>query len=244
MIFIKQPFIYLPLIVSLLMGLSCSVQAQITAADCKYAVDICTNADFSITPNGVGEINEIPPIGSFGNPSNDNPGGSGNFGCLRQNEKNSTWMIITIDKPGSLEFSFGEGKQAGYYDWIMYPYSSIATCAQILADVVAPVRCNWNGSAAGGTGCVSVLPTGGSSSNFEPPLDVKCGEKYIFCFSNFSNMTSSVPLLFGGTASVNCHGAAKVIVPPVAVCSKDSVTINASGADSFTWSPPHRFSKD
>lgn len=180
----------------------------VTASDCNSAVNICDNANFQIDPNGYGSTMEIPPLGTVGNPDNANPGGSANWGCLRSAtiELNSTWMVVNIATSGNLEFSFGAGgAQAGFYDWIMYPYNPTA-CAQIPTGNYAPVRCNWNGTSSGGTGVSSAanLPAGASMSNFEVPLPVLAGEQYVICFSNYSSAVTSVPLNFFGTATVSC----------------------------------------
>ena len=178
-----------------------------TAGDCSAAINVCTDLGFQIDANGSGSVNEIPALGSLGNPNNNNPGGSGNEGCLRIGESNSTWMIINIAGSGNLEFNFGGSDQSGYYDWIMYPYNA-TSCTDIPANLVAPVRCNWNGCNYGGTGLddnPSWLTE--CSSNFEPSLPVVCGEQYIICFSNYNSAVTDVPLVFGGTATVECMGS-------------------------------------
>lgn len=189
---------------------NCASAAPVVASDCPQAVNICTNYSWSIDPNGSGAVNEIPPLGSLGNPdllAGDlipSAWGSDNWGCLRSNELNSTWMIVNISGGGSLEFTFGGlGSQAGFYDWIMYPYNA-STCAQVLANQVAPVRCNWNGVSYGGTGLAATVPGGGDASNFEPPLNVVAGQQFLICFSNWSSVTTNVPLEFGGSATVSC----------------------------------------
>lgn len=178
-----------------------------TASDCPLATNICTNLSFSIDPNGYGTVNEIPASGTTpGNPST-NPF-SANMGCLLNGEYNSTWMIVNVATTGNLEFTFGGGgSQAGYFDWIMYPYNGPATCAAITANTVAPVRCNWNLSSSGGTGLNDVVPPGGNAGNYEPPLPVTAGQRYIICFSNWSNLATTVPLDFvtgPGNANVSC----------------------------------------
>jgi hypothetical protein len=177
---------------------------SITASDCGVSVDVCTNLNFTIDPNGSGVVNEIPTSGTVSNPST-NPG-SANSGCLLSGETNSTWMVVNISSTGDLEFTFGGGGlQAGYYDWIMYPYSP-TVCADIIGNTLAPVRCNWNGVNNGGTGLAPscCLPVGGDASNFEPPLAVTAGDQFIICFSNYSSVNSTVPLNFNGTAGVSC----------------------------------------
>ncbi len=185
----------------------------VVAPDCASYVNICSNTGFQIDPNGYGTINEIPASGSYGNPAYnglfttepDNPWGSGNEGCLRVGESNSTWMVINISGSGNLEFSFGAGgAQTGFYDWIMYPYTGPSTCTAISGNTLAPVRCNWNGVSYGGTGLASTIPAGGDYSNYEPPLAVTAGQRYIICFSNYSSASTNVPLNFFGTATVSC----------------------------------------
>ena len=190
---------------------NCAVAGPVTASDCPDAVNICTNYSWTIDPNGIGALNEIPPLGSLGNPDLmaydlvPSAWGSDNYGCLRNNELNSTWMAINVSSSGSLEFTFGGlGTQAGFYDWIMYPFTG-TTCSAITSNTVAPVRCNWNGVSWGGTGLASAIPPGGDPTNFEPPLNVVAGEQYIICFSNWSSVSTTVPLEFGGTASVSCN---------------------------------------
>lgn len=189
---------------------NCASSSPVVASDCPQAVNICTNYAWAVDPNGSGALNEIPPLGSLGNPDLlqgdfiNSSWGSDNWGCLRSNELNSTWMIVNISGSGSLEFTFGGlGSQAGFYDWIMYPYNA-STCAQVMANLVPPVRCNWNGVSFGGTGLAATTPAGGDPTNYEPPLNVLAGQQYLICFSNWSSVTTSVPLEFGGTATVSC----------------------------------------
>ena len=206
---------------------------SITASDCNTAVNVCTNLQFSITPNGAGSNTaEIPPSGSLGNPYYDgsiaNPWGSMNLGCLLTDEVNSTWMRVNIFSGGSLEFTFGgNGAQAGFYDWIMYPAN--ANCTDISSNTTAPARCNWNSDLSGGTGLASILPPGGFAGNFEPPLLVNAGDVYIICFSNYSSATTSVPLQFGGTAIVDC------LILPVEMISFKGANLNDEGSQ-LTWS--------
>lgn len=190
---------------------NCAPAGPVTASDCPDAVNICTNYSWAIDPNGIGSLNEIPPLGSLGNPdlyaadAVPSAWGSDNWGCLRNNELNSTWMVVNISGGGSLEFTFGGlGTQSGFYDWIMYPYTG-GSCAAIMANTVAPIRCNWNGVSWGGTGLASGVPPGGDPTNFEPPLNVLAGQAFVICFSNWSSVSTTVPLEFGGTASVSCN---------------------------------------
>ncbi len=196
--------------VAMSLGAGCEV---VTASDCTEAVNVCTNLSFQIDPNGYGNINEVPPLGTVGNPDygyfpNYNPWGTTNVGCLRAGELNSTWMVVNIWESGWLEFTFGGlGTQAGYYDWAMWPYDA-NTCAQIPAGTLAPVRCNWNYVDYGGTGLATTAPPGGSATNFEPPVWAEAGQQFLICFSNWSSVFTSVPLAFAdgpGNAVVDCQ---------------------------------------
>ena len=137
-----------------------SLFSQVTASDCIDAINVCTDLNFQITPNGVGAVNELTGPNTyssnqyphnFSNPSygsnNLNPWGSSNVGCLRDGERNSTWMIINVASSGTLEMTIGAGNganaQAGYYDWALWSYDQ-NSCADISGNSLAPVRCNWN----------------------------------------------------------------------------------------------------
>lgn len=172
----------------------------VTAADCPNAVNVCTNLNFAVDPNGYGTTNELC-TNCISNPGI-NPA-STNFGCLLVGELNSTWMVVNIASSGTLQFSFGAPGAGVCYDWIMWPYNS-STCSQILSNTLAPIRCNWNSPCDGFTGISSVPPMGGFATNFEPDLNVTAGQQYLICFSNYSSATTNVPLNFFGTANVSC----------------------------------------
>lgn len=192
------------------------------ASECANAVSICSNASFAVDPNGYGTINEIPAPSnsSISNPNNPSAaisgtsvGGGANSGCLLSGETNSTWMIINVLTAGLLEFSFGDYQAWGnYFDWAMWPYSPTA-CASITGNTLAPVRCNWNGTALSFTGIASpaniasLQGTFGSTSitnNFAPALSVASNTQYVICFSNWSSAQTNVPLNFFGTAGISC----------------------------------------
>ena len=210
-----------------------SVPPPVVASDCNQAVNVCTNINFQIDPNGSGSTYEIPALGSIGNPDLwgtdfvNSTWGTDNWGCLRSGELNSTWMVVNVLTGGSLTFTFGGlGTQAGFYDWIMYPYNASA-CTNVANNLVAPVRCNWNGVSFGGTGLASTLPAGGDPTNFEPPLTVGTATQWLICFSNWSSVTTAVPLQFGGTAVVSCSPL------PVELLSFDATV--ASNAVELLW---------
>jgi len=220
-----------------------NVPPPVVASDCNQAVNVCTNINFQIDPNGFGSVNEIPALGSLGNPDFlpdgfMSPWGTDNWGCLRAGELNSTWMIVNVLTGGSLTFTFGGlGTQTGFYDWIMYPYNTGA-CGQVASNQLAPVRCNWNGVSFGGTGLGAPPPAGGDPTNFEPPLIVAAQTQWLICFSNWSSVTTAVPLQFGGTAVVSCSPLPMELIAFEAVAKAGSVelewiTVQEQGTSRF-----------
>jgi hypothetical protein len=179
-------------------------------ADCSTAACVCDNYNFHISPTGFGTFNDIPSPGSFSNPSISGAppwGGSAPFGCLLAGELNSNWMIFTVGGSGTLQFSMGQNStipQAGYYDWAMWPYNGVTTCANISGNLQAPVRCVWNSVSFGGTGLAAPIPAGGNAGNYAPPLNVIAGQQYIICMSNYSFANTNVVLDFFGTAVIQC----------------------------------------
>jgi len=215
-------------------------QQTVTAADCQDAVNVCTNLGFTITPNGTGQVMDIPTASatSICNPSTA-PTGTG-AGCLLGGEINSTWMVVNIASGGNLEFVFGgNGTQAGFYDWAMWPYNPNTTCNDLFNCTLAPVACNWNAATTGGTGMSGLLPAGGNPGNYVPPLAVNPGDQYIICFTNYSSAQNvNVPLDFTGTAQVSCFPVS------ASVCLGDSTPLiaSASPGSMYSWAPPNGLS--
>lgn len=203
----------------------------VTAGDCNQAINICTNASFSIDPSGFGTIDEVSG-NNISNPLT-NPNGT-NAGCLLAGETNSTWMIINIASSGTLEFTFDVGGGTNYYDWIMWEYDANA-CSDILNNIRPPVACNWNGAGISYTGMAATVPPGGDASNFETPLNVSCGEQYLVCFSNWSSALSSVPINFFGTANIACGVFNPITVNSPTVCEGQCANLTATGANTYTW---------
>lgn len=179
-----------------------------TNADCPNAIPLCTTPNFTFYAGSTyGTIDELPLSNTISNPGT-NPA-STNSGCLLSGENRPQWLLITIGNPGTLEFVFGSGTSAnpqlGFYDWAMWPYSPSA-CSDILNNILPPIRCNWNSSQSGGTGIASStnIPTGGVSSNYEPPLLVNGCQQYIICISNYSGVNTLVSFQSLGTASLSC----------------------------------------
>ena len=233
--------LYKNLLLFLLLFCSFSSYAQ---PDCVDAINICADQPLQITPNGAGNVIELT-TGSFSNPST-NPGpvnslGTLNAGCLLSGGPNPTWMIINIAASGSLEFTFGADASTGCLDWIMWPYSPTA-CNEIIANTLAPIRCNWNGACEGFTGMATVLPPGASPTNFEVSFNATVGQQFLICMSNYSSLSATLPLSFPGTANISCTPVLPLTVNNASICPGESATLTANipgnpSTVSYLWSP-------
>ena len=232
--------LYITLLLFLLIFCCNSSYAQ---PDCVDAINICADQPLQISPNGAGNVIELT-TGSFSNPST-NPGpvnslGTLNAGCLLSAGPNPTWMIINIAASGSLEFTFGADNGTGCLDWIMWPYSPTA-CNEIIANTLAPIRCNWNGACEGFTGMATILPPGASPTNFEAALNATVGQQFLICMSNYSSLSTTLPLSFPGTANISCTPVLPLTVNNASICPGESVTLTANipgnpSTVSYSWS--------
>ena len=237
--------LYRILLLFLLLFCTFSSYAQ---PDCVDAINICADSALIITPNGTGNVIELT-TGSFSNPST-NPGpvnslGTLNAGCLLSAGPNPTWMIINIAASGPLEFTFGEDNGTGCLDWIMWPYSPTA-CNEIIANTLAPIRCNWNGDCEGFTGMATVLPLGASPTNFEASLNATVGQQFLICMSNYSSINDTLPLSFpdpsiNGNIDISCTPVLPLTVNNASICPGESVTLTANipgnpSTVSYSWS--------
>lgn len=208
--------------------------------DCGGAVPACTTPSFPIVGgSGPGLVNDVPAAGSISNPST-NPAGV-NSGCLLAGELNPVFITITVVSSGTLEFSMGDGVPTGCFDWAMWQVpsgGSFATgCNGIASNTLPPITCNWNGACGGYTGIASTPPTHpvtgvpGSPFDFQPTLNVNAGDQFIVCFSNYSGLTTTVPMDFFGTANVSCNSV-------VFTCPGTPVTLTGpAGGSGYSWSP-------
>jgi hypothetical protein len=78
------------------------------------------------------------------------------------------------------------------------------------------------------------------ANDFGAPVNVNCGDKFIMCFSNYSSVTTLVPLNFFGSAAVSCSpgpGAPTLSVSGnTLICQGQTTTLTASGASTYSWS--------
>ena len=188
-------------LLSLLLVPSVFAQGVVSNA-CNGAVNLC-NGDIGPFSIGASPSPIIPTYGGVSNPStNPNPG---NSGCLASGELNPNWFIISIESSGDFEFSIHPTIcGGGFLDWIMWEYTDSTTCLSIMADTLVPIACNANLSADGMTGMASIgnIPAGGNTGNFETPINVNAGDKFIVCFSNYSAQVGNYTVDNFGTAGI------------------------------------------
>src|SRR6185295_12186551 len=181
-----------------IMALDGTLPTPPTVQDCDGAVGVCQTV---ITQPqsyfGCGSTNEISQCPAVSNPCTNVS--SANMGCMLANpaELNASWYLINITTNGSLRWTSTQGT-SGYYDWALYNLTS-NSCADIRNNVLAPVRCNWNSSSTSPTGMEATIPPGGVAGNFESPLPVTAGQKFVLVMSNWSGTTGGYTLNFGNS---------------------------------------------
>lgn len=222
------------LAVSIILLNPLGLKAQ-TPNNCNGAVSGCTTPSFTIDPSD--PLTDIVDFtsGSISNPGT-NPNGT-NSGCLITGETSSTFITISVMTTGTLAWSIQGPVAFGCFDWIMWPYNGLTTCAAITGNTLPPVSCNWNGSCNSFSGMAPPggLPPGANASNFESAINVTAGETYLLCLSNFSSTSQNVNLNFFGTAQVACEPSA----PNQTIClgTSANVTIATPGLinPTFNW---------
>ena len=185
------------------------IKAQVvTNLDCITAILVNGNYTTQLVSNsGNGNTNDLQMPNNVSNPTI-NPIGA-NAGCMLTSELLPQWFIFKICNSGNFEILIGsivgQCPQTGFTDWSIWKYTS-TTCSKIFNNQIAPLRCNWNGVATGGTGICDTLtlPPNGGKQNYEPPLPVNAGDSLVLCFSNFSGVNALIDFISIGTASINC----------------------------------------
>ena len=196
-------------IVNLLLIIICCINFPLFAQknnDANRFVHLCHDTIVKFGMNGSGSVRDIPEPGSLGNPGtriNPYPDTSiaKNRGCLLLGETFSNWFLIPIQADGKLAFTIGsDSTQTGFYDWILFPFNGVSE-EDIGKNLVAPVKCNWNGADWGGTGLLAKndVPVNSHISNFEEPFDVLRGETYLLCVNNNDAIDANVKIIFTGT---------------------------------------------
>ncbi len=187
------------------------LKGQIAQPDCVNAFTVQSGFAVAITnTTGPGNVIDLTNTAShnISNPST-NPIGN-HSGCLLTGEPMPSWYIFKICNTGTFQIIVGSNinqyQQAGFYDWSLWKYTS-TTCAKIMNNQLAPLRCNWNASNLGGTGICDTLnmPPGGVNGNYEPVLTVNAGDSLIMCINNYSAINYIIDFLSVGTSSIgNC----------------------------------------
>lgn len=211
--------------------------AQQLPVNCNLAIPGCSTPSFAIVGTQPSYNTIDFTSGSISNPST-NPQGV-NSGCLLSGETVSTFITINVVSNGTLQWSM-IGTQGGCFDWIMWPMpnaNATQACAGINNNTLPPVACNWNGTCNGNTGMAAAgnLPAGGSTSSYQPPLNVIAGQSFVLCLSNYSSTNQNVNLSFFGSAAVVCGVSA--IDQTICQGSSANVTISTPGLTNpqFNW---------
>lgn len=208
--------------------------------DCGEAVTVCDQSTFNLTSdNSTNDVVDVT-AGTVSNPSSNPNSAPGNSGCLLSGETSSTFMILTANSAGELEWSIGFNGNTGCYDWIMWEYSP-GVCADIHNNVLPPVACNWNATCSGYTGMTAPgnLPPGANQGDFEYSITVNPGDQFLLLLSNYSFQNTPVNFtddIAPNSASLVCtNGAGGTI------CQGDTTSITADANNltnkTYSWSP-------
>ncbi|MCW3160431.1 T9SS type B sorting domain-containing protein [Chryseobacterium oryctis] len=158
--------------------------------DCVSAIPICSNANITLTPSGIGNDDE------------------GNVGCLN-GENNSIWFTFSTLTAGTLTFVINPVNNVDY-DWALY--GPDLNCTQI--QTATPLRCSYDapgpGQYATGLNMTSLDTSegaatdnlGNSSDGMVKYIDVVPGQVYYLLVDNFSPTISQFSLTFGGSAGL------------------------------------------
>ncbi|MEM1339962.1 MAG: T9SS type B sorting domain-containing protein [Bacteroidota bacterium] len=213
---------------TMLMLLSQGVFFAQVSSDCATAVPICNN-----TPVNGGAI-------GFGN---DDFNGASTSGCLEQTlsgaiESNSVWYRFRTSAAGQLGFNIGHDPAE---DWDFALYQS-----DDCNDLGEPIRCNFfDNSDQNAFIGVGEDPSGQSDTvQYEDWLQVAPGQEYYLLLNNFSNDNSGFSIQFSGQifadfpyTALDCSIVSNLLGPPIAACSNDIVTLDATsaGAIAYSW---------
>ncbi len=158
--------------------------------DCVTAIPICSNANITQTPAGIGNNDE------------------GNAGCLN-GENNSIWFTFSTLTAGTLTFEIDPVNNVDY-DWALYGPN--LNCTQIQTAV--PLRCSYDAPGPGqyttGLNLTSLDTSedagtdnlGNPSDGMVKYIDVLPGQVYYLLIDNFSPTISQFSLTFGGSAGL------------------------------------------
>ncbi|MES2678921.1 MAG: gliding motility-associated C-terminal domain-containing protein [Bacteroidota bacterium] len=207
------------------------ITAQNVAA-CNATRVICPTPAFTFTSTsgngltgGLGVSNPVP------NPYPTSTGGPANGGCLFNLGANPEWLVINVTTSGNLGWTLGQigsaNPQTSFMHWAMWLYDA-NTCTNIFNNTQAPVSCNHNSNASGGTG-MGPIPGGGFAGNYQATIPVTAGQQYLLLVSNVAGVVNNVSFTNNGTAGISCN---PLIVPNATACPNQPtvVTANWSGA--------------
>ncbi len=139
----------------------------IAGADCAAAYEVCGSANISVTDPGLLGYGNIC---DFAN----------NYNCWANPERNSAWYRVTVN-PGVLQFDI---QTFSDYDFIMWDVTGLSNaCAQIQAQTLASIRCNWVTTVGGHTGINIPDP----DASWEPAITVAGGPRtYLILIDNWN----------------------------------------------------------
>ena len=164
----------------------CLLQAQ-GDPDCVNSIVLCSNADITFNPSGIGMIND------FASPAN-------NQGCLTSGERNTAWYFFAFNPNmpanSQIEFTITPSFPADY-DFAVY--GPDVNCNGL----GSPVRCSYaagNGPTGLGNGATDTSE-GAGGNGWVAPLTVQPGQGFYLVIDNFSGNGAGFNMSWGGSAA-------------------------------------------
>jgi hypothetical protein len=187
--------------------------------DCETAQLLCDNQSFLANSNGYG-TQEL-----YGGNN-----GGGNRGCLKGNERQSSWYYVHIESGGNLEMTIDPNVNSDDYDFAIWGPFTDVTANDNCSPVTNPIRCSWS-LYSGNTG-MSSSSTDNSENQYGDKwvndLNTSAGDVYILLIDNYSISNYGYELSWGGTAILGCTP----VVLPVELTSFEGYN---NGPNVLTW---------
>lgn len=175
--------------------------SNITKQDCKDAVKLSLKASTTygptLAPEGFGNIQEIT---------------KGN-NLIFEEEHNSAWYSLTIEKGGELIFDIIPNDTSNDYDFILFEIKDSNFCESFVKNEMNPVRSNLSNiikTKKGRTGIkeelVSKYVKKGVGNSHSSSIMVKSGERYMLILDNVTPKGKGHKLVFDMLRNVVIQG--------------------------------------
>jgi hypothetical protein len=178
--------------------LTTAINAQnnptLISADCSGAIKININKSvkqiYTAIPNGFGKVQEIKAKNATDK-------------TAFEKEHNSAWYMLNIERDGELVMDVLPQDSTNDYDFLIYKYTDVNFCNDLLTKKIAPLRSNLsknniktNGKTGLSASAKNDFTGKDSGDNYSKALPVKKGEQYLLVLNNVSEKGKAYNLNF------------------------------------------------